>query len=204
MKDNIVPAAKARGLTTQCDKKRVLLNFKSGDYAKQNERQYYLVRHIANLQTVMSNTKMKKQLFIGHILTLLLGGFVYISFRQDTLKMFSWFDRVNMLEAISDFRLFTLPLSVYLPNWFLYSLPDGLWLFSYLSLLLIVWDNEISKHNIHWLLLLPSVAILTEIGQLFAIVHGTFDILDLTFYLGGTILPILIFTNSKTIKDKTT
>ena len=31
MKDNIVPAAKARGLTTQCDKKRVLLNFKSGD-----------------------------------------------------------------------------------------------------------------------------------------------------------------------------
>lgn len=147
---------------------------------------------------------MKKQLIIGHILTLLLGGLVYISFRQDTLKMFSWFDRVNMLEAILDFRLFTLPLSVYLPNWFLYSLPDGLWLFSYLSLLLIVWNNTISKHNIHWLLLLPTVAISAEIGQLFTILPGTFDILDLTFYLGGTILPILIFTNSKTIKPKTT
>ena len=147
---------------------------------------------------------MKKQLIIGHILTLLLGGLVYISFRQDTLKMFSWFDRLNILEAISDFRLFTLPLSVHLPNWFLYSFPDGLWLFSYISLLLIVWDNTISKHNIHWLLLLPTVAITSEIGQLFAIVPGTFDVLDLTFYLLGTILPILIFNNSKTIKSKTT
>ena len=115
--------------------------------------------------------------------------------------MFSWFDRLNILEAISDFRLFTLPLSVHLPTWFLYSFPDGLWLFSYLSLLLIVWNNTISKHNIHWLLLLPTVAITSEIGQLFAIVPGTFDVLDLTFYLLGTFLPILIFNNAKTMKS---
>ena len=147
---------------------------------------------------------MKRQIVIGHLLTLLLGGLVYISFRQDTLKMFSWFDRVNLSGVISELRLFTLPLTDHLPNWFLYSLPDGLWLFSYLSVLLVVWDNTISKQNIHWLLLVPAVAVFSEIGQLFGVVPGTFDIFDLTFYLGGTVLPILIFTNSKTIKSQTT
>ena len=147
---------------------------------------------------------MKSQIIIGHFLTLLLGGLVYISFRQDTLKMFSWFDRVNLSGVISELRLYTLPLTDHLPNWFLYSLPDGLWLFSYLSVLLVVWDNTISKQNIHWLLLVPAVAVFSEIGQLFGVVPGTFDIFDLTFYLGGTVLPILIFTNSKTIKSQTT
>ncbi len=147
---------------------------------------------------------MKRQIIIGHLFTLLLGGMVYISFRQDTLKMFRWFDSINLSAVISELRLLTLPLSDHLPNWFLYSLPDGLWICSYLSVLLVVWDNVISKHNIHWLLLVPMIAIFSEIGQLFKIVPGTFDILDLIFYLGGTVLPILIFTNSKTIKSQTT
>ena len=145
---------------------------------------------------------MKRQIIIGHLFTLLLGGLVYISFRQDTLKMFRWFDSINLSAVISELRLLTLPLSDHLPNWFLYSLPDGLWLCSYLSVLLVVWDNVISKHNIHWLLLVPIIAIVSEIGQLFGIIPGTFDIFDLTFYIGGTILPILIFTNPKTIKSK--
>lgn len=145
---------------------------------------------------------MKGQLIIGHLLTLLLGFLVYISFRQDTLIMFGWFDIINLSEVISNYRLLTLPLAENLPIWFLYSLPDGLWLFSCLSILLYVWDNTISKHNIHWLLLVPAVAIFTEIGQYYSIIPGTFDMIDLTFYLVGTVLPILIFTNSKTIKSK--
>ena len=146
---------------------------------------------------------MKIQIIIGHVFTLLLGGLIYILFRQDTLKMFSWFDNINLSTAISDLRLLTAPFSGHFPNWFLYSLPDGLWLFSYLSVLLVVWDNVISKHNIHWLLLVPMVAIFSEIGQLFEIVPGTFDIFDLIFYLLGTVLPILIFTNSKTPRNST-
>ena len=146
---------------------------------------------------------MKIQIIIGHVFTLLLGGLIYVLFRQDTLKMFSWFDDINVSAAISGLRFHTVPLSSHFPNWFLYSLPDGLWLFSYLSVLLAVWDNVISKHNIHWLLLVPMVAIFSEIGQLFEIVSGTFDIFDLLFYLLGTVLPILIFTNSKTPRNST-
>ena len=147
---------------------------------------------------------MKIQINIGFLFTLLLGGFIYILFRQDSLKMFSWFESVNLSNSISELRLFTLPLSFHLPDWFLYSLPDGLWLFSYISLLLLIWGNVISKQNIHWVLLVPLIAIFSEIGQLIKLVPGTFDIVDLGFYLLGTILPILIFANSKTNKTITT
>jgi|TARA_B110000858_G_C17627128_1_gene391773 hypothetical protein len=143
---------------------------------------------------------MKKQIIIGHLVSLLMGGLVYVLFRQDTLKMFNWFERINLLATVSELRLCTLPLTDYLPNWFLFSLPDGLWLFSYLSILLVVWNNEISKNNIHWLLLVPTIAIASEIGQLLRIIPGTFDIVDLIFYVAGTIFPILMFSNLKSIK----
>ena len=143
---------------------------------------------------------MQKQIIIGHIFTLSLGCFIYISFRQDTLLMFNWFDKINVSEVISDYRFFTLPLAEKLPTWFLYSLPDGLWLFSFCSVLLAVWNNTISKHNIYWLLSVPTIGIVSEIGQLAGIVTGTFDIFYLTFYLGGIVLPILIFTNLITFK----
>jgi hypothetical protein len=59
--------------------------------------------------------------------------------------MFNWFSSVNLSESISNLRLFTFPLSDLFPNWFLYSLPDGLWLFSCTSILLVIWNNRISN-----------------------------------------------------------
>ena len=139
---------------------------------------------------------MKRQIILGHFFPLFFGGLIYISFRQETLKMFRWFDYCNLSAVISKLRLYTLPISDHLPDWFLYSLPDGLWLFSYLSLVLLVWDNVISKHNIHWLLLVPTIALCSEIGQHLKIVPGTFDVMDLMFYISSIILSIIIFTKS--------
>ena len=137
---------------------------------------------------------MKKQLLIGHFLTLLTGGFIYILFRPDTLKMFGWFDKLNFTESLEQIRNITLPYLDHLPNWFLYSLPDGLWLFSYISLLLAIWGNEITKQNILWLFLIPIIAIFSEIGQFISIVPGTFDMMDMAFYVSGVVLPILLFS----------
>ncbi len=147
---------------------------------------------------------MKKQIILGCLFSILSGGLIYVLFRQDSLKMFSWFESVNLSNSIFEMRLFTLPLSIYLPDWFLYSLPDGLWLFSYVSFLLVVWENVISKHNIHWVLLVPLIAIFSELGQLIKVIPGTFDVVDLCSYFLGAVLPILIFANLKTNKPITT
>ncbi len=143
---------------------------------------------------------MKKQLFLSHIITLFVGGLIYVSFRNETLKMFSWFEAISISEIISNYRLLTLPLKQHLPDWFLYSLPDGLWLFSYVSIILLLWENTISKKNILWFSLIPTIAISSEIAQLFGLVPGTFDLIDLLFYFLGTLVPLSIFLKTQTIK----
>ena len=117
--------------------------------------------------------------------------------------MFQWFDALNLSCIINNLRTHSTQMVSYLPEWFLYSFPDGLWMFSYISILLVIWNNRIYKNNIHWILLVPVVAILCEFGQLFNCISGTFDVVDIIFYILGTCLPILIYTNlTKNFKNE--
>lgn len=149
--------------------------------------------------------KMKKQLLFGHLLTLITGGLIYISFRTDSLVMFKWFAALSVDTPIEYLRETTLTVKERFPDWFLFSLSDGLWVFSYISLTLSIWSNNINKRNLFWVFLVPFIAITSELGQLFNIVPGTFDAVDLTFYITGAISPFIFFTNNLfTFKTKTT
>lgn len=129
---------------------------------------------------------------------LLLGGLIYILFRTTSLKMFSWFEYLGILETIMDVRkIFK---NVILYEWIIYSLPDGLWLFSYVSLIITLWNNEIKSGNLFWLFGLPSIVLLTEIGQSISIIPGTFDWIDLYMYLIGFTIPFIINKKTLTIK----
>jgi hypothetical protein len=139
-----------------------------------------------------------KQLLVGHIATLCCGSLIYILFRSSSLKMFIWFERIHILDVIENIRKFTSIYSNNLPNFILYSLPDGLWLFSYVSLVLYLWKNELKSENIFWVFSVPLISIISELGQIFKIIPGTFDIIDLLMYLLGTILPFIIYKKSIT------
>lgn len=136
-----------------------------------------------------------KQLYIGHALTLLIGSLIYILFRKSTLKMFFWFETIGIMNLINQIRKNTILYGNKLPDILLYSLPDGFWIFSYISLILYLWKNELKTENLLWIFMIPLIAILSEIGQLMHIVPGTFDILDLLMYLLGTALPFIIYKN---------
>lgn len=140
-----------------------------------------------------------KQIYFGHMTTLLVGSLIYILFRSSTLKMFTWFDSLGFIHQINKARTISILYSDKLPDLLLYALPDGFWLFSYISLILYIWKNELKPENLFWLFLLPIIAILSEVGQLFQIIPGTFDVLDLIMYLSGTILPFIIYKKSITI-----
>lgn len=140
-----------------------------------------------------------KQLYIGHALTLLIGSLIYILFRKSTLKMFFWFETIGIMNLINQIRKNTILYGNKLPDILLYSLPDGFWIFSYISLILYLWKNELKTENLLWIFMIPLIAILSEIGQLMHIVPGTFDILDLLMYLLGTALPFIIYKKSITI-----
>lgn len=140
-----------------------------------------------------------RQLYIGHIFTLLCGSLMYILFRTSNLKMFVWFEKLNFLNVISKLRSFTTNSTAQIPNVILYSLPDGLWLFSYISLVLYVWKNKINQENLFWIFIIPIISISSELGQIIKIIPGTFDFVDLIMYLLGTILPFIIYRKSITL-----
>lgn len=137
-----------------------------------------------------------KQLYIGHFFTLFCGSSIYVLFRTSNLKMFAWFDKLKILNTINYLRKFTINHSINLPEIILYSIPDGLWMFSYISLILFLWKNEVKKENLFWILIIPIISIASELGQLIKVVPGTFDSSDLLMYFLGTTLPFIIYKKS--------
>lgn len=140
-----------------------------------------------------------KQLYIGHIFTLLCGSLIYILFRASNLRMFNWFEKLGILNLINNIRRFSIGYSNNLSNFILYSLPDGLWMFSYISLVLFLWKNEIKYENLVWIFVIPIISIISELGQFIKLVPGTFDSIDLLMYFLGTAFPFLIYRKSITI-----
>ena len=114
--------------------------------------------------------------------------------------MFGWFCNLGFIELINLVRGFFNPFKKYLPTWIYYSLPDALWVYSFTSIYLILWNNRIN----YWLIIPFFFGCLLEIAQSLKIVDGTYDPIDLIFSLLAFILSIfinqLIKTNEKKIK----
>ena len=134
---------------------------------------------------------MRKLIFLS-ILSILFGGVIYIAFRSSSIILFNWIDYIVLIDPVENLRIVTLPYKEYLPEWFLYSLPDGLWMFSYSCIVLVIWKRKITKYSLLWLLSLPMISILLEVLQYYDYFNGTFDIIDIVFFIFGSLLPILI------------
>lgn len=132
------------------------------------------------------------------ISTLFIGGLIYIGYRETNILMFKWALSLKMESIVKYIRVNTISKKT-LPSWIIFSLPDGLWLFSCTSLLLLIWGNKINKKNMVWILLIPSFAILSEIAQGLGIIKGTFDFNDIISYIIGFLLAMLFFVNRKEI-----
>lgn len=133
---------------------------------------------------------MKNKTLIASILSLFLGLVIYLLFRTSSLKIFNWLNYFNIDFLNSSIRLNAFTYSKLVPQWILFSLPDGLWTFSYVCLMLYIWNFKISLQSIIWITLIPFIAVFSEIGQAFNLIQGTFDYLDLFFYILGMVLPL--------------
>lgn len=142
------------------------------------------------------------KLVFGSLASLILGTSIYILFRSSSLKVFSWLDFIGINILDSNIRKYALSISNNIPDWVLLSLPDGLWLFSYVSLMLYIWKMSITIQNLFWIAVVPAIAIGSENAQYFGLMQGTFDPMDLLLYLLGGILPLFIFKNSINYKLK--
>lgn len=134
----------------------------------------------------------KKKLFLT-IFPILLGFFIYLTFRSKSLFYFNFFKFLNIHIHIMSFRELALSFRSFFPNWVIYALPDGLWLFSFGIALLYSSLYFFSNFIIFTLIFLFMIGF--EFFQLYFGGHGkiigTFDINDIYSFSVAYILSIL-------------
>ncbi len=134
----------------------------------------------------------KLRLLIFHVLfPLSLGILIYLSFRCKSILMFHWLNALKFNILADSLRNYLFQYKSHLPSWLIYSLPDALWVYALISALFIVWGKDFLKLNF-WLIVSLLIAPLFEFLQYFKIFPGTFDTVDLLFYLMGAILSLII------------
>jgi hypothetical protein len=144
------------------------------------------------------NLKIKH--FLIHVFApLIIGSLLYISFRSETIRMFSWFETVGLSSFVNGIRKILNPFKENIPTWIYYSLPDGLWVYSFTSSYMLIWGKDIQSAK-YWLLLPLVFGSAVELAQGIRIFPGTFDILDFLCCSVGLLLSILIFKLNKNEK----
>lgn len=121
------------------------------------------------------------------MMALFVGGMIYVFFRPESIIMFKWFPFLGTIHQ--QVNVFS---TIHLPDFFVYSLPDGLWLFSYILLIGVIWNFNYHR-CIFLIMLLPVYAVSHEMLQLYHMVPGYFDVLDFIVYVIATFLGISVF-----------
>ena len=124
------------------------------------------------------------------LVILLLGGLIYIIFRDKSLLMFNWFDAIGIGNEIDGLRRLFQGEGIY--GWVKYSLPDGLWAFSYMFLVDAIWNGSKLISSYIFIYSLPFFALLSEFFQYFGLLPGVFDWMDVASYLFAIILFVII------------
>lgn len=120
----------------------------------------------------------------------LLGGAIYFLFRSTELSIFSEWIPSAILETLRAVRDFSLEYTSLIPLWVVYSLPGGLWAFSYAILITGIWAGSSSPVKYFWLVFVPVVVAGSEVLQWSGFLPGTFCRQDLVLGVAGLVAGI--------------
>ena len=133
------------------------------------------------------------------IFALVLGLFIYLIFRDQQNPFYIWAIQLGWSDTLNYIR--AILVSEHIPAWFIYSFPDGLWMFAFVLFMMMVWDFRFEGIGKIWILSSVFLGITFEICQAFIKGMGAFDWMDMIFLSAGALLPILLFTK-KNVYEK--
>jgi len=125
-------------------------------------------------------------------LSVLMGGMIYILFRSSDILAFQWLNRIGMDEWIHDIRSSEMGSRLTLPQWFIYSLPNGLWAFAYALIISSLWIRQSSWIKWVWLSTIPILVMGFEMLQYLNLLPGTFSLSDLLSGIAGIVFGVLL------------
>lgn len=137
------------------------------------------------------------------ILPILFGGIIYVCFRTKRLILFDWLDFVGLNQIVDIIRDYSTPIAAYLPEQFIYSLPAGLWLYSFISFNILTWKKVNNGIRILWFWIPIIISILSEIFQYNGLLRGTYSNTDIVYYVFFAILSYVNLMRKKNEKFKT-
>jgi len=144
----------------------------------------------------------QKNLVIISAFSIMLGGLIYVLLRPSIPEFFRLFSSIGLFEWLLSQREHTLNIGHLFPDWIVYSLPSGLWAFSYSLLIIGIWSKNTSILKYVWLTTIPLLVFGFEFLQYSGIVGGTFSVGDLIAGLAGMIGGLL--TSKFIYNEKTT
>jgi hypothetical protein len=130
--------------------------------------------------------------FYHVFLPLLLGGFIYILFRSESLLMFKWYHALGTDDLIRDLRIQATPYRHFVPEFILFSFPDGVWVYSLTVVMGGLWHNTSFFSRFFWVSIGPLIGIGSEMGQLLGLVPGTFSYSDLLSCFSATLGALIL------------
>ena len=135
--------------------------------------------------------KSRTYIFINIIIPLIIGVVIYAFYRNENLLVFTWVEYVIGLKPSLNFSLDLTQslMNLHIPNWIIFSLPDGIWIYVLTSTIFVVWAQKI---HLFWLSVPIFLGIGLEIFQLYNLVPGTFDSIDLMFLLSGYAIALFL------------
>ena len=129
---------------------------------------------------------------VAGFIFLIIGSYIYLKFRADTLLMFKWAENLGLDEIISSIRASSSVLNSYQIKYVIYSAPYGMWVISFCCFIGSIWHKDSSVSAIIWRLVVPAIAISSELLQIIGLLPGTYDTNDLLVLTLSTIIGITI------------
>lgn len=124
------------------------------------------------------------------LISFCVGGLIYLAYRSTSLRMFNWINEIGFYDSMISLR--KIAQHHKLNDFALYSLPDGLWVTSYILIMDTVWENNLSQQLL-WCSLIPIIGVFSEILQSYNLLEGTFDYSDVLCYA----FPYIIYLTLK-------
>lgn len=121
------------------------------------------------------------------LLPVIIGGLVYLFWRPDSIAFLGWLNVIGLDRSLVHLRIQVAPLYIYLPEWVIYSLPNGLWAFSYAFIITALWWPTLTALKYLWLATIPLVGLGYEVMQYLGIIPGVFCYTDLVLCFIGVV-----------------
>ena len=120
------------------------------------------------------------RLIVNVFFPLVIGVAIYLFLRCKSVFFIDIAENMFFM-SLDKFRGYTCQ-KVVAADWITNNLPDGLWVYSLTSLMLIIWEDNLLD-SYFWILSGLLVAFVSEFCQAVGILPGRYDPIDMAFYI---------------------